>query len=111
MCRVTGVPFNAVAWKKKKKFMAFLLWRAEETEVTLHLKTSLNPEHSSRIMRGCLFAVDILHEILNYTESQSTNVMSGCKCKANTNIWFHNVQFYKRSKFFYYLVSLHHLTV
>lgn len=47
MCRVTGVPFNAVAWKKKKKrFMAFLLWRAEETEVTLRLKTSLNPEHT-----------------------------------------------------------------
>lgn len=49
MCRVTGVPFNTVAWKKKKKkkgFMAFLLWRAEETEVTLDLKTSLNLEHS-----------------------------------------------------------------
>lgn len=45
MCRVTGVPFNAVAWKKKG-FMAFLLWRAEETEVTLNLKTSLNLEHS-----------------------------------------------------------------
>lgn len=26
--------------------MAFLLWRAEETEVTLDLKTSLNLEHS-----------------------------------------------------------------
>lgn len=31
---------------KKKRFMAFLLWRAEETEVTLDLKTSLNLEHS-----------------------------------------------------------------
>lgn len=57
------------------------------------------------------FGVDILFlENLNYTESQSTNVINGCKCKANTSIWFH-VQFYKRSKFFYYLLSLHHLTV
>lgn len=58
------------------------------------------------------FAVDILFlEILNYTESQSTKVINGRKCKANTNIRFYRVHFYKRSKFFYYLVSLHHLTV
>lgn len=59
------------------------------------------------------FAVDILFflEILNYAESQSTKVINGRKCKANTNIRFYRVHFYKRSKFFYYLVSLHHLTV
>lgn len=92
--------------------MAFLLWRAEETEVTLRLKTSLNPEHSWQMKTYAGLSVDILFlEILNYTESQSTKVINVCKCEANTNIWFHRVQFYKWSKFFHYLVSLHHLTI
>lgn len=43
VCRVTGVLFNTVAWEEeKKRFMTSLLWRAEETEVILGLKTSLN---------------------------------------------------------------------
>lgn len=42
MCRVTGVLFNMVA-QKKKKFMTPLLWRAEETEVTLGLKKKFKP--------------------------------------------------------------------
>lgn len=72
--------------------MAFLLWRAEETEVTLDLKTSLNLEHSWQmttytvLTAASIVLLTLFLDILNYTESLSSKVRNSFECKANTNI-------------------------
>lgn len=112
MCRVTGVPFNTVAWKKKKVYgFSSMAGRGNRSDAGLKNKFKPRTFMANDDLHGvdCSLycAVDTLFlEILNYTESLISKVRNGFECKANTNIQFYYVGLYKRPKFFNYLGSL-----